>query len=80
MTLGGMRVGGVFRMFGGQHHPLPGAAAGEIVGLGRMEEAKTGQTLANGAGPAASELPTSVRCSIVRCSSRSGSAETCTSP
>jgi elongation factor G len=58
MTLGGMRVGGVFRMFGGQHHPLPGAAAGEIVGLGRMEEAKTGQTLANGAGPAASELPT----------------------
>jgi elongation factor G len=57
MTLGGMRVGGVFRMFGGQHNPVPGAAAGEIVGLGRLEEAKTGQTLANGAGPAAAELP-----------------------
>jgi elongation factor G len=57
MTLGGMRVGGVFRMFGGQHNPVPGALAGEIVGLGRLEEAKTGQTLANGAGPAAAELP-----------------------
>ena len=32
MTLGGMRVGGVFRMFGGQHNNVAGAAAGEIVG------------------------------------------------
>jgi len=44
-------------MFGGQHNAVPGAVAGEIVGLGRLEEAKTGQTLANGAGPAATELP-----------------------
>ena len=57
MTLGGMRVGGVYRMFGAQHNNVPAAGAGEIVGLGRLEEAKTGQTLANGAGPAPVELP-----------------------
>jgi elongation factor G len=57
MTLAGMRVGGVYRMFGGQHNNVPAAGAGEIVGLGRLEEAKTGQTLANGAGPAPVELP-----------------------
>jgi elongation factor G len=57
MTLGGMRVGGVYRMFGGQHHNVPGAGAGAIVGLGRLDEAKTGQTLTNGGGPAPVELP-----------------------
>ena len=57
MTLGGMRVGGVYRMFGAQHNNVPAAGAGEIVGLGRLEEAKTGQTLANGAGPAPVALP-----------------------
>ncbi len=56
MTLGGMRVGGVYRMFGGHHDNVPAAAAGEIVGLGRLEEARTGQTLTNGAG--APPLPT----------------------
>jgi elongation factor G len=48
MTLNGMRVGGVFRMFGGQHNNVGSAAAGEIVGLGRLEEARTGQALTNG--------------------------------
>jgi elongation factor G len=57
MTLAGMRVGGVYRMFGGQHNNVPSAGAGEIIGLGRLEEAKTGQTLGNGAGPAPVELP-----------------------
>jgi elongation factor G len=57
MTLGGMRIGGVYRMFGGQHNNVPSAGAGEIVGLGRLEDAKTGQTLGNGAGPAAVALP-----------------------
>jgi elongation factor G len=56
MTLAGMRVGGVYRMFGAQHNNVPSAGAGEIVGLGRLEEAKTGQTLGNGAAPAV-ELP-----------------------
>ncbi len=57
MTLGGMRVGGVYRMFGGQHNNVASAGAGEVIGLGRLEEARTGQTLANGAGPAPVELP-----------------------
>ena len=61
MTLGGMRVGGVYRMFGGQHNNVPAAGAGEIVGLGRLEDAKTGQTLANGTGPAPVELPVAER-------------------
>ena len=55
--LGGMRVGGVYRMFGGQQQNVGAAGAGEIVALGRLEGARTGQTLANGAGPAPVELP-----------------------
>ena len=57
MTLGGMRVGGVFRMLGAQHDNVGAAGAGEIVGLGRLEEARTGQTLSNGTA-AAADLPT----------------------
>jgi elongation factor G len=56
MTLGGMRVGGVYRMLGAHHENVGSAGPGEIVGLGRLEEAKTGQTLTNG-GAAAPELP-----------------------
>ena len=56
MTLGGMRVGGVHRMLGAHHDNLGPAGAGEIVGLGRLEEARTGQTLTN--GTAAPPLPT----------------------
>ena len=56
MTLGGMRVGGVYRMFGAHHENVGAAGAGEIVGLGRLEEARTGQTLSNGAA-AAADLP-----------------------
>ena len=56
MTLGGMRVGGVFRMFGDQHNNIGSAQAGEIVGLGRMDEAKTGDALTNGADASAQLL------------------------
>jgi len=52
MTLGGMRVGGVHRLLGSHQSPLPAAAAGEVVGLGRLDEARTGQTLTNGAAGA----------------------------
>jgi elongation factor G len=52
MTLGGMRVGGVYRMFGAHHDNVAAAGPGEIVGLGRLEEAKTGQTLTNGSAAA----------------------------
>jgi elongation factor G len=56
MTLDGMRVGGVFRMFGSQHQNVGSASAGEIVGLGRLEEARTGQALTNGVAVAAELL------------------------
>jgi elongation factor G len=56
MTLGGMRVGGVFRMFGSQHNNVGSAAAGDIVGLGRLEEARTGQALTNGVAASAELL------------------------
>ncbi|MGH6944964.1 MAG: elongation factor G, partial [Geminicoccaceae bacterium] len=59
MTLGGMRVGGVYRMFGAQHNNVGGAQAGEIVGLGRLDEARTGQILTNGTGTSTAPLPTS---------------------
>jgi elongation factor G len=52
MTLGGMRVGGVYRMFGAHHENVGAAGPGEIVGFGRLEEAKTGQTLTNGSAVA----------------------------
>jgi elongation factor G len=56
MILDGMRVGGVFRMFGGQHNNVGGASAGEIVGLGRLDEARTGQALTNGVAASAELL------------------------
>jgi elongation factor G len=56
MTLGGMRVGGVYRMFGAHHENVGSAGPGEIVGLGRLDDAKTGQTLTNGSA-AAPNLP-----------------------
>jgi elongation factor G len=58
MVLGGMRVGGVFRMLGLQQQNVGSAAAGEIVALGRLEEAKTGQVLVNGATAPTVELTT----------------------
>ena len=57
MTLGGMRVGGVFHMLGLQQQNVGSATAGEIVALGRLEEARTGQVLVNGTGAPAVELP-----------------------
>ena len=50
MTLGDMRLGGVFKMFGGEHRSIGSAGAGEIVGLGRLDQAKTCDVLLNGAG------------------------------
>lgn len=45
MQLGGMRVGGVFSMLGSQQQAIGEAAAGAVVGLGRMEDARTGDLL-----------------------------------
>jgi elongation factor G len=51
-----MRVGGVFRLLGSQQGNIGQAAAGEIVGLGRLDDASTGQVLVNGTAEAP-ELP-----------------------
>jgi elongation factor G len=48
MTLNGERVSGVFQMLGQQTEKLSEATAGQVVGLGRLEEAKTGDTLSEG--------------------------------
>jgi elongation factor G len=57
MTLGGMRIGGVYRLLGAQHQGIGEAGAGAIVGLGRMDEARTGQVLGEGAGLPVAETP-----------------------
>lgn len=49
MTLSGMRVGGVYSLFGAQHDTAGTAQAGAIVGLARMEEAQAGQIYATDA-------------------------------
>ena len=51
MTLGGMRIGGVFRLFGGAQEAVGDAGEGEIVALARMDDARTGQILEEN-GPA----------------------------
>jgi elongation factor G len=57
MQLGGMRVGGVYRLMGAQQESLGEAAAGEIVALARMEDAKPGAVLTNGGSEPSTALP-----------------------
>jgi len=45
MTLNGMRIGGVYRMMGHQQEAIGEAAAGDIVALARMDDARQGQAL-----------------------------------
>lgn len=52
-----MRIGGIVRLAPGQPTPIAEAAAGEIVGLAKLEQAATGAVLAAGDG-AVPELPT----------------------
>ena len=50
MTLNGHRVSGIFRMMGHDQEKIASAKPGQVVGLGRMEEVTTGETLSdNGA-------------------------------
>ncbi len=57
MTLGGGRVGGIYRMPAGE--PVKGAEAqaGDLVALGRLETAATGATLAASGAPAPLAFP-----------------------
>jgi elongation factor G len=57
MQLGGMRVGGVYRLLGQQQEAIGEAGPGSIVALARMEEARTGAVLTNGSGPPPTALP-----------------------
>ena len=52
MTLNGQRVSGVFHMLGHDQQKISSAKPGEVVGLGRMEDVVTGETLSDiGADP-----------------------------
>ncbi|AIE76031.1 MULTISPECIES: elongation factor G [unclassified Synechocystis] len=44
-SLNGQRLGGIYRLFGGQQTPVQTATVGEIVGLARLENVRTGTTL-----------------------------------
>jgi elongation factor G len=48
MTLGGERVSGLFAMLGHQTTKVASASPGMVVGLGRLEKAKTGDPLSSG--------------------------------
>ena len=48
MTLNGSRVGGIYRLTGQQQESLGQAGTGQIVALGRLENAQTGATLSSG--------------------------------
>ena len=51
LTLGSERIAGLFRIMGQQTEKLAEAVAGDIVGLGRLEEARTGATLSTSSDP-----------------------------
>jgi len=46
-VLNGMRIGGLYRLTGGQQQPISEAEAGDIVAIARMEGIRTGDTLTN---------------------------------
>lgn len=51
MTLNGERTGGMYHLMGQQQQPINRASVGKIVALGRLELAKTGDTLTNSEKP-----------------------------
>jgi elongation factor G len=55
MTLNGERIGGLYRLMGGESKPLQKADTGDIVAIGRLENAQTGDTLSD--NEKAKELP-----------------------
>lgn len=50
-TLNGARLNGIMRLMGAKQEKVAKAAVGEVVSLGRLEEAVTGQTVATGRAP-----------------------------
>jgi elongation factor G len=47
-VVNGNRIGGVYRLMGGQQHKIDRAEAGDVVAFGRLEGVRTGDTLAIG--------------------------------
>jgi len=56
-SLGGQRLGGLYRLQGGQQSKLASASAGSVVGLGKLETVATGQRLSDGAIVDADDWP-----------------------
>ncbi len=57
VTLGGSRLGGIYRFPGGEAAKTGEAGAGELVALGRLEAAVTGTVLSTAASPEALDFP-----------------------
>jgi elongation factor G len=60
ISLNGCRAGGIYRLLGQQQQSVGQAEVGEIVAVGRLETAQTGDTLTNGSQPVPS-LPRAER-------------------
>ena len=56
-TLGDMRVGGVYRITGGQQQNVGAASAGEIVALARLDGARTGAALCSAGSETLPQAP-----------------------
>ena len=56
-TLGGTRLGGIYRFVNGDLTKVPEAQAGEIVALGRLDGVATGATVSPGATPGPLPFP-----------------------
>jgi elongation factor G len=56
-TIGGVRIGGLLRVQGGQQSKLAQAQAGAIVGLAKLETVATGQRLSESASAATGDWP-----------------------
>jgi elongation factor G len=57
LTLGGTRLGGIYRMPGGELAKIAEAGEGEVVALGRLDGVPTGTTVSPGAVPAQLAFP-----------------------
>jgi elongation factor G len=58
LTLGGTRLGGIYRMPGGELAKIAEAGEGEVVALGRLDGVPTGTTVSPGTAPAQLPFPT----------------------
>ncbi len=56
-VVNGHRIGGIYRLQGGQQQKIDRAEAGDVVAFGRLEGIRTGDTLAQGNAAPAKPLP-----------------------